>query len=60
MDKKRGLRHLIHAAIRLVFEGEDPFAINVIAQSAEKVELDLLRHWGHEDPVLTPLSRQDA
>jgi hypothetical protein len=51
IDKKQGLRHLLHAAIRLTLEGEDPFAITVLGQAADKVLLDLLKHAKIDDPA---------
>jgi hypothetical protein len=55
IDKRQGLRHIIHAAIRMIFEGEDPFAIHVLVQSAEKIETDLLRKAGKSD--LLPIDK---
>jgi hypothetical protein len=44
IGKREGVRHVLHAAIRSVFYGEDPFAIHLLGQSAEKVLLDLLEN----------------
>ena len=56
ISKREGVRHVLHAAIRSVFYGEDPFAIHLLGQSAEKVLLDLLKHANIEDPMLSMLS----
>jgi hypothetical protein len=50
LTKKDGVRHITHAAIRLVIAEEDPFATNVLVQSAEKVLIDLLRRSQLDDP----------
>jgi hypothetical protein len=41
----------LHSAIRLIFDGEDAFAINMLGQSADKVLLDLLKHAQMDDPI---------
>ena len=41
LTKREATRHLIHAAIRMIFEAEDPYAIHLLVQSAEKVLLDI-------------------
>jgi hypothetical protein len=51
ISKREGVRHVLHAAIRCVFYGEDPFAIHLLGQSAEKVLLDLLKNAKIEDPL---------
>lgn len=51
IDKKQGLRHLLHAAIRLSLDGEDPFAINMLGQAADKILVDLLKHAKIDDPI---------
>lgn len=48
LDKKRAIRHLIHAAIRLVMKQENPFAIHLIIHSADKMILDLAKKRGVE------------
>jgi hypothetical protein len=53
IGKKEGVRHVLHAAIRSVFYGEDPFAIHLLGQSAEKVLLDLLKNAKIEDPIFS-------
>jgi hypothetical protein len=55
IGKKEGVRHVLHAAIRSVFYGEDPFAIHLLGQSAEKVLLDLFKNAKIEDPLLSLL-----
>lgn len=50
MDKQEALRRLIHTSIRLIVAEEDPFVVNHLAQSAEKVGIDLLRRRGISDP----------
>lgn len=50
LSKAEGVRHLIHTAIRPVISEEDPFAVNLLAQSSEKVLLDLIKHAKMEDP----------
>ena len=49
IDKKQGLRHILHSAIRMTLNGEDAFAVNMLAQAADKVLLDLLKRQ-HERP----------
>jgi hypothetical protein len=51
IDKQQGLRHVIHAAIRMSLDCEDMFAINMLGQAADKVLLDLLNHQKIEDPM---------
>ncbi len=48
LDKKRAIRHLIHAAIRLVMKQENPYAIHLIIHSADKMILDLAKKRGIE------------
>ncbi|PWT82906.1 MAG: hypothetical protein C5B58_07425 [Acidobacteria bacterium] len=55
IDKKEGVRHILHAAIRAVVAGEDPFAIHLLGQSAEKVLIDLLKNEGAQDPFYSLL-----
>ena len=50
ITKLEGVRHVAHSAIRCQLEGEDPFAIHILAQSAEKVVIDLLKANGIPDP----------
>jgi hypothetical protein len=44
------MRHVLHSAIRCQLAGEDPFAIHILAQSVEKVAIDLLKANGIADP----------
>ena len=44
MDKAEAVRHLIHAAVRMFAIGEDPFAVHLLVQSAEKLLIDLARN----------------
>ena len=55
INKREGVRHVLHAAIRAVLSDEDPFAIHLLGQSAEKVLLDLLANEGVEDPLYSLL-----
>jgi hypothetical protein len=55
IGKREGVGHVLHAAIRSVFYGEDPFAIHLLGQSAEKVLLDLLENAKIEDPFFSQL-----
>ena len=41
LDKREAVRHLIHTAIRLIAKMEDPFAIHLLVQSAEKLLHDM-------------------
>ena len=43
LNKRIALRRLIHASIRLILAGEDPLAVQLMLQSADKVQRDLLR-----------------
>jgi hypothetical protein len=43
LDKRKAARHLIHTAIRLIAKMEDPFAIHLLVQSAEKVLHDIAK-----------------
>jgi hypothetical protein len=46
IDKQEAIRHLLHSAIRLVTKQEDPFAINLIVHSADKMILDVAKSRG--------------
>jgi hypothetical protein len=48
LDKREALRHLIHAAIRLIARMEDPFAVHLLVHSADKILIDLAKQKGHE------------
>src|SRR5258705_5373945 len=43
LTKKQALRHLIHAAVRMISLGEDPFATHILIQSADKLLIDLAK-----------------
>ncbi len=43
LTKKQALRHLIHAAVRMIAAGEDPFATHLLIQSADKLLFDLAK-----------------
>jgi hypothetical protein len=40
ITKRQAVRHLTHAAIRMIAAAEDPFAIHLIIQSADKLLID--------------------
>jgi hypothetical protein len=42
IDKLEGARRTLHAAIRMVWANEDPLAINLLAQSADRLTADLM------------------
>jgi hypothetical protein len=44
LTKQQAVRHLIHAAVRLIAAGEDPFATHLLIQSADKLLIDLAKH----------------
>jgi hypothetical protein len=46
LTKKQALRHLIHAAVRMISSGEDPFATHILIQSADKLLIDLAKRSG--------------
>jgi hypothetical protein len=41
INKQEAVTHLLHAAIRMIQNEEDPYAIHLIVQSADKLLLDL-------------------
>lgn len=41
ITKKQAVRHLIHAAVRMIAAAEDPFATHLVIQSADKLLIDL-------------------
>ncbi|SCB37664.1 hypothetical protein GA0061098_1007158 [Bradyrhizobium shewense] len=43
VDQPEAVRRLIHSAIRMFAIGEDPFAIHLLIQSADKLILDIAR-----------------
>jgi hypothetical protein len=46
ITKQQAVRHLIHCAGRMIAAGEDPFAIHVLIQSADKLLIDLGKKMG--------------
>jgi hypothetical protein len=48
LDKQEATRHLIHAAIRMFSEEEDPFAIHVLIHAAENVLIDVAKKSGKQ------------
>ena len=43
LDKHEAIRHLIHSAIRLVMQAEDPFAVHLLVHSADKMLIEGIR-----------------
>jgi hypothetical protein len=43
ITKQQAIRHLIHAAVRMIAAGEDPFAIQLMVQSADKLLIDVAK-----------------
>ena len=48
IDKQEAVRHLVHTSIRLVMKQEDPFAIHLLINSADKMLIDLSKRLGKE------------
>jgi hypothetical protein len=46
ITKQQAVRHLIHSAARMIAAGEDPFAIHLLIQSADKLLIDLAKRMG--------------
>jgi hypothetical protein len=46
LSKQDATRHLIHAAIRLFINGDDPFIIHMLIQSADKILIDVAKKSG--------------
>jgi hypothetical protein len=46
INKQEAIRHLIHAAVRFLMIGEDPFVIHILAQSADKLLVDVSKNSG--------------
>ena len=46
MSKQQAIRHLIHSAVRMIAAREDPFAIHLVVQSADKLLIDLSKKRG--------------
>jgi hypothetical protein len=43
ITKQQAVRHLIHSACRMIAAREDPFAIHLLIQSADKILIDLAK-----------------
>ena len=43
IGKQEAIRHLLHAAIRLIMKTEDPFAVHLIIHSADKMLIDIAK-----------------
>jgi hypothetical protein len=50
ITKIEGVRHVLHSAIRCQLGGENPFAIHILAQSVERVLVDILKAENIPDP----------
>jgi len=48
LDKQEAIRHLIHTAIRLISDMEDPFAVHVLVHSADKLLIDMANKRGRQ------------
>jgi hypothetical protein len=48
ITKKQAARHLIHSACRLISAREDPFAIHLLIQSADKLLIDISKRTGQK------------
>jgi hypothetical protein len=48
IDKQEAVRHLMHTAIRLIAKREDPFAVHLLINSADKLLIDLSKKLGIE------------
>jgi hypothetical protein len=46
INKQQAIRHLVHAAVRMIAAHEDPFAIHLVIQSADKLLGDLAKAMG--------------
>ena len=46
LDKQEAIRHLVHGAIRLVMAKEDPFVIQLVVHSADKLLIDVAKKMG--------------
>jgi hypothetical protein len=46
ITKQQAVRHLIHSAARMIAAAEDPFAIHLLIQSADKLLIDLAKKTG--------------
>jgi len=48
LNKQEAIRRLIHAAIRMLAAEEDPFAVHLLIQSADKTLIDVAKKLGKE------------
>ena len=48
ITKQQAVRHLIHASSRMLAAAEDPFAIHLLIQSADKLLIDLSKKTGRK------------
>jgi hypothetical protein len=48
ITKQQAVRHLLHSAGRMIAAREDPFAIHLLIQSADKLLIDLAKKTGRE------------
>ena len=46
LDKQEAIRHLVHGAIRLIMAKEDPFVIQLVVHSADKLLIDVAKKNG--------------
>jgi hypothetical protein len=51
LNKQEAIRHLIHGAVRLMMIGGDPFVIHMLAQSADKLLVDVAKKTGKAHAV---------
>jgi hypothetical protein len=49
LTKQQAIRHLIHAAVRMIMAREDPFATHLLIQSADKLLSDLAKRASDEN-----------
>src|SRR5207253_6044781 len=43
LNRREAVRRLIHAAVRMFAIGEDPFAVHLLIQSADKLLIDIAK-----------------
>ncbi|MFZ3354446.1 MAG: hypothetical protein WA268_26660 [Xanthobacteraceae bacterium] len=48
LNKQEAIRRLVHAAIRMLAAEEDPFAVHLLIQSADKTLIDVAKKHGKE------------
>lgn len=51
IDKIEAIRHLLQSSIRMLFWEEDPFALQLVSQSCDKLIVDCLEADGIQSPV---------